>query len=131
MIQKLKSLENRKALKLIDKILADIDRVGIITNTLIEDLKTLRPYAIEEEIPLVVKVIRLTYEHIEKYETFSIPIPEDEPIEEGEEIITDENVVPEESLYYVISLLKDTSKKSNVTDLRTYCNALIAYTEEN
>ncbi|WP_459211892.1 hypothetical protein [Aquimarina rhabdastrellae] len=130
MMQKLRSLENKKALKLIDKILADIDRVGIITNTLIEDLKTLRPFAIEEEIPLVVKVIRLTYEHIEKYETFAIPIPDDEPIE-GEEMITDEAVVPEESLYYVIALLKDTSKKVNVADLRVYCNALIAYAEEN
>ncbi len=130
MMQKLKSLENRKALKLIDKILADIDRVGIITNTIVEDLKTLRPYAIEEEIPLVVKVIRLTYEHILKYETFVIPIPDDEPIE-GEEMVVNEAVIPEESLSYVISLLKDTSKKSNVVDLRTYCNALIAYAEEN
>ena len=34
--------------------------------------------------PLLAKVIRLTYEHIEAYQTFDIPIPEDEPVEDAE-----------------------------------------------
>ena len=45
-------------------------RNGIIINTIVDDLKELRPYAIEEKNPLLAKVIRLTYEHIETYQTF-------------------------------------------------------------
>ena len=66
-------MENKKAIKLIDKILVDLDNTGINTDTLIEDLKELRSYALEEQIPLVVKVLRYTYEHIEKNDSFLIP----------------------------------------------------------
>lgn len=106
-------------------------RNGIIINTLVEDLKELRPYAIEEEDPLLAKVIRLTYEHIEEYDTFDIPIPDDEPLDETEESTAAPETNPEESLDYLLSLMSDTSIKNNEMDLREYSRALQEYAEEN
>ena len=78
-------MENPKAQKLLNKMQRDLMRNGIILNTIVEDFKELRPFAVEENNPLLAKVIRLTYEHIETYGTFDIPIPEDEPVEGFEE----------------------------------------------
>lgn len=107
-------------------------RNGIILNTIVEDLKELRPYAVEENNPLLAKVIRLTYEHIETYGTFDIPIPEDEPIEGfEEETATAEDTDAQESLDYLLSLMTESENKLNAMELRDYSNALIAYAEEN
>ncbi len=126
-------MENKKALKLIDKILTDLEKSGINTDTLIEDLKALRSYALEQQVPLVVKVLRLTYEHIEENDSFLIQIPDDEPIEESEENEENEKPVeksndvdPVESLMYLISLFKDLKNKMNVMDLVDYRDALNA-----
>lgn len=131
-------MENSKAQDLIKKIIDDINRVGIITNTLCQDLKDLRPYAVEEKQPVIAKAIRLTYEHVEAFDTFAIPIPEDDPIEEldGEEIESEVKTesassTPEESLTYLISLMKDANNKRNVAEIREFNDALIAYAEEN
>lgn len=125
-------MENPKAHKLLNKIQRDLMRNGIITNTIVEDLKELRPYAVDEQEPLLAKVIRLTYEHIEAYQTFDIPIPEDEPVE-GAEIEDEEEDTarPEESLDYLLSLIAEPHNKVNELELRDYSNRLIAYAEEN
>ncbi|MDH7446513.1 hypothetical protein [Aquimarina sp. 2201CG14-23] len=120
-------MENKKALKLIDKILTDLEKSGINTDVLIEDLKSLRSFALEQQVPLVVKVLRLTYEHIEENDSFLIPIPDDEPIEENEAPVEkSEDQNPVESLKYLISLLKDLKNKMNVMDLADYRDALNA-----
>ncbi len=124
-------MKNPKAQKLIDKIQRDLMRNGLITNTLVEDLKQLRPFAIEEENPLLAKVIRLTFEHIEATDSFEIPIPDDEPIEENEEETPETESSPQESLDYLLSLMHDTSIKNNVIDLREYSRALTEYAEDN
>lgn len=126
-------MENPKAQKLLDKIQRDLMRNGIITNTLIDDLKQLRPFAVEENEPLLAKVIRLTYEHVEAYGTFDIPIPDDEPVEGFEEETTTENTVvdPQESLDYLLSIMGDTTNKVNKIELREYANALMEYAENN
>lgn len=105
---------------------------GIVTNTIVEDLKALRPYAVEENNPLLAKVIRLTFEHIETYGTFDIPIPQDEPIEGfEEEEIDDSETDPKESLDYLLSLISESQNKINEQELREYSSALNAYAEEN
>lgn len=125
-------MENPKAQKLLNKIQRDLMRNGIILNTIVDDLKNLRPFAVEEENPLLAKVIRLTYEHLEAYETFDIGIPEDEPIEGfEEEEVQDTAADPQESLNYLLSLMADAKNKINVLELREYSNALMAYAEEN
>lgn len=121
-------MENKKALKLIDKILADIEASGINTDTLIEDLKDLRSYALEQQVPLAVKVLRLTYEHITENDSFLIPIPDDDPIEDTDvKPENDSEVDPVESLMYLISLFKDLKNKMNIMDLSDYRDALNAF----
>lgn len=123
-------MKNPKGQKLLDKIQRNLMRNGIIINTIVEDLKELRPYAVEEENPLLAKVIRLTYEHIETYQTFSIPIPEDEPLDENEEVSASD-FDPQESLDYLLSIMFDTTIKNNQMDLREYSIDLQKYAEEN
>jgi hypothetical protein len=124
-------LKNPKGHKLLDKIQRNLMRNGIIINTIVEDLKELRPYAVEDENPLLAKVIRLTYEHIENYQAFNIPIPEDEPLDENEEVSASSEFDPQESLDYLLSIMLDTSIKNNQMDLREYSNDLQKYSEEN
>ncbi|UJH91769.1 hypothetical protein LZ575_03555 [Antarcticibacterium sp. 1MA-6-2] len=124
-------MKNPKGQKLLDKIQRDLMRNGLIINTIVDDLKELRPYAVEDEDPLLAKVIRLTYEHIEEYQTFDIPIPDDEPLDENEESTASQEINPEESLDYLLSLMSDTSIKNNEIDLREYSRALQEYAEEN
>ena len=116
-------MENKEAQKLIDKILKNLDKTGINTEGLVENLKTLRGYALEAQIPLVVKVLRLTYEHIEANESFLIPILDDEPIEEDGDVVSVDND-PVESLKYLISLLKNLNNKGNIADLKEYRDLL-------
>lgn len=125
-------MKNPKAIKLLNKLIDDVENNGIITNTAVNDLKSLRPYAVEEEKPLLAKIIRLTFEHIEEYETFEIDIPEEEPIEGHEEELEQrEPSEPAESLLYLLNLLAEPDNKSNRLDLRAYADALKEYAEEN
>ncbi|MBI6117729.1 hypothetical protein [Salegentibacter maritimus] len=124
-------MNNIKAQKLLNKIQRDLMRNGIITNTLISDLKDLRPLVVEEGQPLLAKVIRLTFEHVEAYDSFNIAIPDDEAVEEGEEAPVQEETTGQESLDYLLSLMADPSNRVNEIELREYVNAFNEYAEEN
>lgn len=136
MHQNLYKLDNSKAVKLLNKIISDVEQNGIIINTVVEDLKNLRPYAVDEKRPLLAKVIRLTFEHIEEYETFAIGIPDEDPIEDEDgvpmetEIINDDST-PAESLLYLLNLIAEPENKVNRLDMRAYVAALQEYAEEN
>lgn len=129
-------MENIKAQKLLNKIQRDLMRNGIITNTIVEDLKELRKFVVEENIPLLAKVTRLTYEHIGEHEDFLIAIPDDEPLEveegaeETEAIETDE-VTGQESLEYMLSLMAEHDNKLNEMELREYVKALKEHAGED
>jgi hypothetical protein len=129
------TLENIKAQKLLNKIQRDLMRNGIITNTIVEDLKELRKFVVEEDIPLLAKVTRLTYEHIGEHEDFLIAIPEDEPVEleEGEvaEVEETETITGQESLEYMLSLMAEHDNKVNEIELREYVNALKEHAGED
>lgn len=125
-------MENKQAITVIDRILKNLDATGINTDTLIDDIKTLRTYTIEVENPLAVKVLRYTYEHIENNDSFLIPIPEDTPLDdeafEDETIETVETELdPVESLKYVISLIRNLDNSSNISDLKYYKKALVEF----
>ena len=122
-------MENKKAITLIDRILKNLDATGITSDTLIDDIKELRTYAIEKEVPLAVKVLRYTYEHIEENDSFLIAIPEDSPLEE--DIDTEEEAEVEtveidqiESLKYVISLIRNLDNSMNILDLKYFKKVL-------
>lgn len=125
-------MENPKAHKLLNKIQRDLMLNGFEAENIIADLKMLRPYAVEEKNPVLAKVIRLTYEHIEEYHSFYIGIPEDEPVEgfEEEHQWTPEED-PTESLDYLLSLMAEPKNKINAMELREYSNALQAYAEDH
>lgn len=120
-------MENKQAIKLVDKILVNLDQTGINTETLVDDIKELRTYALEEQVPLVVKVLRYTYEHIEENNTFLIPILNDEPLEEVDTINENENDTPVESLKYLIALTRNLKNKGNISDLKEYKELLMNY----
>ena len=120
------TLQNSKAVKLLDKLISDVESNGIITNTVVEDLMALRPYTISEELPLLAKATRLSAEHIEANGTFAIPIPQDDPVEEDDVVEALESA-PKESLHYFFSLIKDIDKKANEEELRIYVKALNEY----
>ncbi|MEN3324291.1 hypothetical protein VP395_11180 [Mariniflexile soesokkakense] len=117
-------MENKAAHKLIDKILNDLDKTGINTDALINDIKELRAYALEEQIPLVVKVLRLAHEHIEENNSFLIPMLVDE--EDGD-VGNDVENEPVESLKYLIALIKNLNNKINISDLKEYRDLLNQY----
>jgi len=129
-------VKNPKAIKLIDKILDELNRNGIIINTLVNDLQELRPYAIDEKQPVIAKAIRLTFEHVSEHETFEIPIPDDEPIQdlevdyEMDQVEVENEPVktkPKESLIYLISLMKDSENRLNLQEIREYNRAMIEF----
>lgn len=126
------TLENKKALKLIDQLIKDTQEANIITDSTINQLKELRPYAVEEKLPVVAKAIRLAYEHIEEYEVFIIPIPEDEPLDFDEEIedtVETETITGVESFVYFMNLIKNQHKKVNEDELREYNEKFEAFAE--
>lgn len=123
-------MENPSAQKLINKIQLDLFKKGFDAQTLIADLKKLREYSMDEQNPVLTKAIRLTYEHLEENGAFLIPIPDDEPIEEDAEIVTDSKPVTEhntESLDYLLSLFTDLTNKNNILDLKEYNKAFLAF----
>lgn len=123
-------MENPSAQKLINKIQLDLFKNGFDAERLIADLKKLREYSLEEQNPVLTKALRLTYEHLEANGAFLIPIPDDEPIDEDTEVISDSNLSNEnnmESLEYLISLFSDLSNKNNLLDLKEYNKAFLAF----
>jgi hypothetical protein len=123
-------VENPSAQKLINKIQLDLFKKGFEAETLIADLKKLREYSLEEQNPVLTKALRLTYEHLEANGAFLIPIPDDEPVDEETELVTDSSSSNEnnlESLEYLISLFSDLTKKNNLLDLKEYNKAFLAF----
>jgi hypothetical protein len=127
-------VEKLEAQKLIKKIQKEILGSGIDSEKVIKELKKLRTYALEEGNPTLVKVLRLTYEHIAEHGTFAIPIPDDEPVDEIDGTEVDHETTetpgkddPVESLNYLLSVMTNSSNKTNLAELREYRDALLNY----
>ena len=118
-------MENSNAQKLIKQIQGDIISSGIVVDTIVPELKKLREFALLEENPVVVKALRLAYEHLEKNNDFLIPIPSDEPVDENE--ISEFNSTNTESLNYLLSLMLDLENKHNIIDLKEYNKLLLEF----
>lgn len=125
---------NKKAQDLIVKMQKSIADNGINVEELVKDLTVLRTYAVAETIPRLAKAIRLTFEHIEEYEGFFIPIPDDEMVDEEGEVIGVVEAASEtdtESLVYLLSIMSDAHNKMNYEELKEYNLALKDYAENN
>nr|WP_255669541.1 hypothetical protein [Myroides oncorhynchi] len=115
---------------MIKKIQSDLIADGLVVENIVADLQKLREFALLEEKPVLVKSIRLAYEHIQNNNAFLIAIPSDEPVEEEEEGATKSEQEAKndlESLQYLLSLYKDIDNKHNLEDLRDYNTRLLAF----
>jgi len=126
-------VENIELLKQINKIQQGLIKKGIEVEKLIKELKTLRGFFIEEKMPRIVKIIRLTYEHLENYNTFNISMPEDEVSETEAETETEISVEDQrvESLEYLIALLEKPTQKLNTEDIDYYVQAFKSYANDH
>lgn len=122
-------MENKQALKLIEKIQKDLLQNKFEVSKIVDDLKKIREISLELNNPVVTKALRLAYEHLASNNAFLIGIPDDEPIDSKEGTvatsISEENNI--ESFNYFLSLFTDLTKKNNVLDLKEYNKAFFAY----
>ena len=122
-------MENKQALKLIEKIQKDLLQNKFELSKIVDDLKKIREISLELNNPVVTKALRLAYEHLASNNAFLIGIPDDEPIDSKEGTvatsISEENNI--ESFNYFLSLFTDLTKKNNVLDLKEYNKAFLAH----
>lgn len=122
-------MENRQALKLIEKIQKELFKDNFEVPEIVTDLKKLREISLELNNPVLTKALRLAYEHLENNNGFYIGIPDDDPVDvkdvENQANNSEENNI--ESLNYFLSLLTDLDKKNNMLDLKEYNKAFLAF----
>jgi len=107
--------------KKLDEIIVKVESQGVEAESLIEDLKNLREYALKEQDPLVVKVLRLTYEFLEENNAFDVEAQYEED-EEGNEYPLE--IEDKENLLYLLNLLKNAEHKINREEIKDYRTAL-------
>lgn len=114
-------MKTLRANQKLEQIIANVEKKGLEAPRLIEDLKELREMALLEQDPLVVKVLRLTFEFIQENECFDVEAQYEED-EEGNEypIEIDDN----ENLLYFLNLLKNADHKINREEIKDYRAAL-------
>jgi len=115
-------VENKEALKAIDSVIKVVTQNSIEPEEISEKLKHLRTYAVEYKKPVVAKVLRLAYEHIDENDSFIIPIPTDEPLEGEEDDV--QLITGDESLVYLLNLIKNSSNAMNLQEIREYIKLL-------
>ena len=124
-------MKNIEALKLINRIQKDLNDNGLNPETVAEQLMELRKFSLEEKLPRMTKVLRLSAEHLAENGDFLIAIPSDEPVDEldGEEVVSNLQAEPvvtgAESLDYMLSLMTDPTNKTNHTELGEYRDNLL------
>jgi hypothetical protein len=104
-------------------IIKMVEKNGVTAPELISELKALRTIALTEKDPLVVKVLRLTYEYLSDNESFNVEGQFEED-EEGNEYPIE--IDEKENLLYLLSLLENAEQKLNREELKDYRDALKA-----
>lgn len=113
-------MKTATANKKLEGIIAKVESEGVLAQGLIEDLKALREDALKEKDPLVVKVLRLTYEYLIDREAFDVEAQFEED-EDGEYAL---EVDDKENLLYLLNLLKNAEHKVNREEIKDYRTAL-------
>lgn len=107
--------------KKLETIIANVEKDGILYPSVIEDLKELREQALKEQDPLVVKVLRLSYEYLQDRESFDVQAQYEED-EEGNEYPLE--IDDQENFLYLLNLLKNAEHKINREEIKDYRTAL-------
>ena len=114
-------MKTATANKQLDSIIAKVEKGGVLASGLIDDLKGLRVLALKEEDPLVVKVLRLTYEFLDAKKAFGVQGQFDED-EDGNEYPLE--IEDQENLVYLLNLLLNPEHKINREEVKDYRSAL-------
>lgn len=115
-------MKTPEANDLIDKIVKKLHKKNAELTDIVEDLKKLREFALEEQDPRVTKVIRLVYEYIQENNSFQISVQKEED-EEGEEYLIDPGT-DIENIEYALNLFKNCDNKYNRDELGELRDAL-------
>ncbi len=121
MPRKLKFMKTALANEKLDAIIKNVEKKGVEAPKLIDDLKALRELALKEQDPLVVKVLRLTYEFLEENQCFDVEAQFEED-EEGNEYPIE--IDDKENLLYLLNLLKNADHKINREEIKDYRSSL-------
>ncbi len=114
-------MKTLRANQKLEQIIEIVEKKGIAAPSLVADLKELREMALLEQDPLVVKVLRLTYEFITENECFDVEAQYEED-EEGNEYPIE--IEDQENLLYLLNLLKNAEHKINREEIKDYRSAL-------
>lgn len=117
-------MKSAKANKALESLIAQLQN-GFDVENISSELKKVREIALEEKDPLLVRVLRQTYEYLEANQAFDITIEKDySEDEDGEEIETlKEPGTNEENLSYLLDLIVKSENKFNreeIKEMRTW-----------
>ena len=107
--------------KKLEDVIAKVEKDGTTYKGIVDDLKELREQALKEQDPLVVKVLRLSYEYIQERESFDVQAQYEED-EEGQEYPLE--IEEKENLLYFLNLLKNADHKINREEIKDYRTSL-------
>jgi len=105
----------------LETIIKKVEKEGVTASGLVDELKSLREYALQEQDPLVTKVLRLAYEYLMDNSSFDVQAQFDED-EEGNEYPIE--IEDKENLLYLLSLLQNANHKINREEIKDYRTAL-------
>lgn len=114
-MQTIRKMRTTEANELIDKIIKKLNKKNAAATDIVEDLKKLREFALEEQDPRVTKAIRLVYEYIQENECFDISVQKEEN-DEGEEYYLEPGT-DIENLEYALTLFRLSDNKYNREEL--------------
>jgi hypothetical protein len=114
-------MKSAAANKKLEELIANVEKTGVQATSLIDDLKSLRTFALKEQDPLVTKVLRLTYEYLEENNAFDVQAQYEED-EDGNEYPLE--IDDKENLLYLLNLLKNADHKINREEIKDYRTAL-------
>ena len=115
------SMKTAIANKKLEEIIAKVQKDGVLYTGIVDDLKELREQALKEQDPLVVKVLRLTYEFLQENESFNVQAQYEED-EDGNEYPIE--IEDQENLLYLLNLLKNADHKINREEIKDYRSSL-------
>ncbi|MBW7867806.1 MAG: hypothetical protein H3C31_05715 [Brumimicrobium sp.] len=114
-------MKTGKANKQIEKVIALVEKEGVLAKKLIEELKELREQALKEEDPLLAKVTRLSYEYLEANKAYDVQAIWEEDEEGGEYPIEFDD---KENLLNLLSLMLHSDNKVNREEIKEYRTSL-------
>lgn len=107
--------------KKIEKIIALVEKDGVLAESLIQELKELRELALKETDPLLAKVTRLTFEYLKEKEAYDVQALWEEDEEGGEFPLEIED---KENLLNLLTLMLNSDHKINREEIKDYRTAL-------